>query len=227
MNRTITLMWSCVLLLGLNLNQYQPTDMESKQIREFRALNGRDQVHMLLHGTSLFRKVFTADFQNEEKILLASTDATVNNFLAAETRDGDTGPAREAVFMLCERARFVPAPEFPLKVPLDGFVTGIQGGLINPFSPDFDKLGKEAGDAIRETLNSSNTKLRTTAGVYCGGLEHELALMSGNELAGRWRAELSKLPEPIYADSDSSETAELVGVLNRIALFAISSAISA
>jgi hypothetical protein len=48
-----------------------------------------------------------------------------------------------------------------------------------------------------------------------------------DEVSADHRAVLGKLPEPIYADSDSSETAELVGVLNRIALFAISSAISA
>ena len=161
MNGTIKLVQSCVLLLSLNFSQYPPTDMESKRIQEFRTVNGRDQVHILLHGTSIFRNVFTTDFENEEKILLASTDSTIDSFLAEEARHGNTGTAQEAVFILCERARFVRSPKFPLGVALDGYVTGTQGGLINPFLPDFDKTGKEAGEAVREALNSSNAKLRT------------------------------------------------------------------
>ena len=215
MNGTIKLVQSCVLLLSLNFSQYPPTDMESKRIHEFRTVNGRDQVHILLHGTSIFRKVFTTDFENEEKILLASTDSTVHSSLAAETRHGSTGTAQEAVFILCERARFVRSPKFPLGVPLDGYVTGTQGGLINPFLPDFDKTGKEAGEAVREALNSSNAKLRTTAKIYCGGMEQELALMPANELVAKWRAELGKLPNPIFADSDTSETGEFVRILKR------------
>jgi hypothetical protein len=170
---------------------------------------------VLLHGTSIFRKALTSDFWNEEEILVASSDSVVNNSLAKEVRGGDTGTARESVFILCERARFVRSPEFPLKVSLDGFGSGMQGGLLNPFSPDLDRLGKEAADAVRDTLNSSNAKLQTTARIYCGGLEHELALMPTPALVARWRAELGKLAEPIYADSDSTETGELVRFLKR------------
>jgi hypothetical protein len=39
--------------------------------------------------------------------------------------------------------------------------------------------------------------------------------MSANELVVRWRAELGKLADPMYAGSDSSETGELVRVLKR------------
>jgi hypothetical protein len=215
MTGTVKLVRSCVFLLTLNLNQYPPTPIESKRIQEFRALNGQDQVHMLLHGTSIFRKAFTTDFQNEEEILVASTDPSVNGSLATEVARGGTETAREAVFMLCQRARFVRSPEFPLKVPLDGFVAGIQGGLISPFAGDFDRMGTEASQVVREALNSSNVKLRTTAKIYCGGLEQELASMPADELVARWRAELGKLPSPIFADSDFSETGELVRVLKR------------
>jgi hypothetical protein len=215
MKWTIKIVRTSMLLLSLNLSQYPPEAMESKRIQAFRALGGREQVHMLLHETSIFRKAFTTDFQIEEEILVASTDATVDSFLAAEARYGDTGTAQEAVFILCERARFFHSREFPLKVPLDGFVTGIQGGLINPFLADFDRMGREAGEAVKEALNGSRAKVRTTARVYCGGLEQELAAISANELVARWRAELGKLPNPIFADSDSSETGELVRVLKR------------
>lgn len=215
MNGTVKLVRTAMLLLSLSFNQYPPTDMESKRIQEFRGLSGGDQVHMLLHETSIFRKVFTNDFQDEEEILVTSSDSTVNRSLAAEARHGGAGTAQEAVFVLCERARFVRPPEFPLKVSVDGFVTGIQGGLINPFLPDFDKIEKEAGEAVREALNSSNAKLRTTAKIYCGGMEQELALMSANELVAKWRAELGKLLNPVFADSDTSETGELVRVLKR------------
>jgi len=171
---------------------------------------------MLLHETSTFRKVFTTEFGIEEEVLVASTDPTVDSSLAAEARHGNTGTKREAVFILCERARFFRSSEFPLKVPLDGFVTGIQGGLINPFLADFDRIGKEPSEAVREALNSSEAELRTTANVYCGGLEQELASMSANELVAKWRAELGKLPDPVFTDSDSSETGELVRVLKRV-----------
>ena len=154
-----------VLLLSLNLSPDPLTDFESKRIQEFKTLNGRDQVHMLLHETSIFRKAFTNDFGIEEEVLVASTDSTVDSSLAAEARHGSTGTKREAVFMLCERARFLRSSEFPLKVSLDGFVTGIQGGLINPFDADFDRIGKEPGQAVREALNSPEAKLHPSVAV--------------------------------------------------------------
>src|SRR5258708_22312696 len=39
--------------------------------------------------------------------------------------------------------------------------------------------------------------------------------MPAGDLAARWRAEIAKLPEPIMADSDSTDTGELVRVLKR------------
>jgi hypothetical protein len=178
-------------------------------------MSGRDQVHTLLHETSGFRKAFTTDFQIEEEILVASADPVVDSSLAAEARRGDSGAAREAVFMICERARFVRAAEFPVKISLDGFVTGIRGGLINPFFPDFNKVGKEAEDAVKAALESPDASLRTTANIYCGGLALELARVPANEIAARWRTKLGKLADPMFADSDSSETGELVRVLKQ------------
>lgn len=205
-----------MLLLSLNLSQYPLAAQDSKRIQQFRTLGGRNQIHMLLHETSSLRKVFTTDFQIEEELLVGSTDPTVNSSLAVEARDGNSGTEREAVFILCERARFFHSSEFPLRVPLDGFVTGIQGGLISPFLADVDRVGKESGEVIREALNSSDAKLRTTAKVYCGALEQELASLTTAELVTRWRVELGKLQNPIFADNDSSETGELVRALKRV-----------
>jgi hypothetical protein len=218
MNATVKLAQIAMLLLSLNVDQnppinYPPASMESKRVQEFRALSGRDQVHMLLHGTSIFRKIFTNDFWFEEEILVGSRDSTINSPLAAEARYEARGTAREAIFILCERARFVRSHEFPVHVSLDGYVTGIEGGLISPFLPDLDKVGKEGTEAVREALDSSNAHLRTTANIYCGGLERQLASMPVDQLAAKWRAALGKLPNPIFADSDSSETGEFVRVL--------------
>ncbi len=204
-----------VSLLNANPAQYPPTDVESKRIQQFSSMSGRDQVHMLLHETSAFRKAFTTDFQIEEEILVASADPMVDSSLAAEARRGDSGAAREAIFMICERARFVRAAEFPVKISLDGFVTGIRGGLIDPFFPDFNRVGKEAEDAVKAALESPDASLRTTANIYCGGLALELARIPANEIAARWRTKLGKLADPMFTDSDSSETGELVRVLKQ------------
>src|SRR6266567_3592712 len=108
MNRIAQLLPAFILLLTVNPSQSPSTDTSSKRIQQFSAMSGQDQVHMLLHENPWFRKALTTDFQMEEEILVASSDPMVNSSLAAEARHGDTETAREAVFMICERARFVP-----------------------------------------------------------------------------------------------------------------------
>jgi hypothetical protein len=204
------------LLLSTGLSQNYPTINESERIQNFRKLGGPDQVHALLRGTSWFQRAFTTDFQDEERILVTSRDSAINGALAQELKRGDVGVAREAVFVICERARFVHPDEFPIKYSPTACFLASQNGMVSPFYPDFDKVGKDARDSVRDALHSPDGQLRSTAKIYCGELEQELKLLPPGEVAARWRDEIRKLHDPLFAEIDSSEEGELVRVLRRV-----------
>jgi hypothetical protein len=210
-----TISTTLLLLLTLIASCARCYAQESERIRKFRTLSGPDQVRMLLHGTSLFRRIFTVDFEDEERLLAISADPTIDGALALEARQGNTGRAREAILVICERARFIPYSEFLIPQVFSGFASYGRDGTMSPFAPDLDRVGKEAAEAVRAAIGSSNAELRATAKLYSGELERELASVPAGELARRWRLEIGRLPAPIYYDSDSTERGELVRVLQR------------
>src|SRR5258708_10943156 len=91
--------------------------------------------------------------------------------------------------------------------------------MVVRFFPFFERVGREAPEAFRAALRSHNSQLHFTAKLYGGELEREFLAMPAGDLAAGWRAEIAKLPEPIMADSDSTDTGELVRVLKRALAF--------
>jgi len=193
----------------------------NRRLDKFRGLSGPDQVHMFFKeafSKGWFWKQFTAlpyDLRFEEEILVSSADPTINAPLTAEAMSGDNRPqASYAVYLICLRARFVPRSEFLIRGVVATYPWSEPEktkGLISPFSPNWDRVGTEAKEAVMEALKSPNMARRAIAKLYSGELGKELGSVPTSELADRWRAAAAKLPHPTLYQSDASETASVIG----------------
>ena len=196
-----------------------------RHLQEFNQLSGPEQVRIVV-DYPLHRRRFlfwrrqadarltSADSQHafEEDLLVHSSDASINRALAAEVNSNNVGRAQYAIYLLCLRARFVPESQFPIRQ-INGFSLSPEGprGRISPFRPDFEKLGPEAHQSIREAIRSPDARIQTTAKLYTFALLDELSSESTTDLAKRWHEEVLKEGTCLA----NGEPAQLIFLLKR------------
>ncbi len=220
----VLLIWTFILPISIEARTSKGSD---QTLDKFKSLPGREKVAVVFderfHGRSLlfwrrsaevWRTAADARLAHEEEILFASPDQQINDALIAEVRSPDIERARYAIFLVCLRARYVPASDFLVK--RDGnYSDGARSGDISPFRPDLERLGPSISRTLLEATHSPSPKLEKTAKLYTFELLDELSVVSTTELANRWRAELKKLPCYSYIPSAFSEPEQSIFLLER------------
>ena len=175
------------------------------KVEAFKSLSGKAQVEKFFHDGFgpyfLFRQLgrLPGEMRSEQDILTTSSDPEINEALAIQARGDDHVKASYAIYLICRRARYIPGSEFPFKVANGNYVTYVNSrwvGSLTPFDPDFARVGGNAAAAVKEALNSPDSKLKNTALLYSGQLAHELDSLTIESIVQQWSDQFDRLPSP-------------------------------